>query len=627
MLMQYRPATSPNVSAGMRMAAPGARRIELKLLLVTATGDEPSYLAARSALDRMSVPYDALVAATTNLTPDMLSNGVDTCHYRGIVIAVGGLGYLDTKTQAWTSAFTADAWTTLASYESACSARELIWYGLPSADVGLAPASSFSSNDTVAAKTTSAGAAVFPYVQASASIPISSSFGYKASVADPAATTPLIQSDDGGTLVARHVGPDGREAMIMTMDSNPNLTHALVLEYGLVNWVSRGLFIGKKRAYLTPQVDDVFIDDDVWDTSTHRNNPELDGMSPYRITGSDVDLIVSWQTKFAASLPAGSSYTTVMAFNGTGAQSSDYPDETLLAQAQAAGDNLMWMSHTWDHENMDLMASSAAGAEVTQNCDLAATYGLNKFSCEEMVTPDISGLSSTEPMLGMLGAGVHYVVSDSSVTAEVAKTRNTTPGDNPSFNVGRVNSIDASVYHVPRHPTSIFYDVTTRDAEVDEYNTIYRSYWGRDLSYEEILDVDSSFGLHYLLTGDIDPLMFHQTNLSSEYVDNTEHSVFADWVEASAGKFTALVNFPIRTLTLQEIASVMQARDAFNTCGAAATYVEAGSAHTLELKSSGTCVVPITGVSSPVGTVDVYGGVPTTEVQVSAGATKVIKLP
>jgi hypothetical protein len=625
---------APSSSAGsplrvpkVQMAAPGERRIELKLLLITATGLEPAYLAARSALDRIGVPYDVLIAVTTELGPDMLSNSVDGCYYRGVVVAVGGLGYFDTSTQLWTSAFTTDEWTTLADYERACSARELIWYGWPGVEFGLALSSSFAPTDMVTAHTTSAGAGVFPYVPASAAIPINYVYGYKATVIDPAATTALVQSDDGHALVAQHLALDGRETMIVTVDSNPNLVYGLVQEYGLVNWVSRGLFIGKKRAYLTPQVDDVFIDDDMWNTTTHRNNPDLDGVNTLRLTGSDIDQLVSWQTGFRAKLPTGSRYITVMAFNGVGAVSAMYPDQTLLTAALSAGGNLTWLSHTWDHENMDLMTRTAARDEVTRNCELAAAYRLNGFVCSELVTPDMSGLTSTDAMLGVLDAGVRYVVSDTSITAEVAAARGTMPGDNPSFNVGRVNSVDARIYQVPRHPTSIFYDVATRAAEVDEYNTIYRSYWGRDLSYSEIINVDTLFGLHYLLTGDIDPLMFHQPNLSTELVDGTIHSLFGDWVEASATQFTALIRFPILTLTEREIAGAMQARAALDACGAAATYVEAGSASTLELRSSGTCVIPITGVSSTVGAVEVYAGVPTTEVAMAAGITRVITLP
>lgn len=617
-------AGSPLRISTMQMAAPGMRRIELKLLLLTATGDEPSYLAARSALDWIGAPYDVLIATATDLVSNLLSNGVDDCYYRGIVIAVGGLPYFDTGTQQWTSALSADEWTILADYERACSARELVWYGFPSADFGLALASSFTSSDAVEAQVTSAGADVFPYVPASAAIPIRDAFGYKATVTDAVA---LIETEDHGVLVASHVAPDGREAMLVTMDSNPNLVHSLVLEYGLVSWVSRGLFIGKKRAYLSPQVDDIFIDDDMWNTVTHRNAPDLDGVNAFRITGSDLAALVSWQSGFRAALPAGSRYTTAMAFNGVGTLRSVYPDQTPVTAARSAGANLTWLSHTWDHENMDGMTSTAARNEVARNCQLARTYRLNGFSCLDLVTPDMSGLTSAAALNGIENAGARHLSSDTSVTDEVAAARGTVPGTNPSFNVGRVNAQDAVIYEVPRHPTNIFYDVATREAEVDEYNTIYRSYWGRDLGYDEIIDVEASFGLHYLLTGDIDPLMFHQTNLDGELVDGTRHSLFGDWIEASVARFTALVEFPIVSLTQRDIAGAMAARAALDACGVAATYVEAGTEATLELHAGDACVVPITGLSSSAGVVEIYGGVPTTEVAMMAGSTQVIALP
>jgi hypothetical protein len=48
---------------------------------------------------------------------------------------------------------------------------------------------------------------------------------------------------------------------------------------------------------------------------------------------------------------------------------------------------------------------------------------------------------------------------------------------------------------------------------------------------------------------------------------------------------------------------------------------------TLELQSTGTCSVPITGVTSTLGTVETYAGVPTTEVSMTPGVVTVIPLP
>src|SRR5678815_4862962 len=225
----------------VNMVAPEGRRIDLKLLVITALGDEPAFLAARSALDRIGVPYDVLIAATSTLTPAMLSNDIDHCNYRGIVVAVGGLGLADPSTGSWGSAFTTAEWTTLADFERACSARELVWYGWPGAEFGLAVSSSFGPGATVTALVTPAGVSVFPYIQASAAVPIQHAYGYKATVTDPA-TTALIQTSDGYTLVSVRLNADGRETMIATVDSNPNLVHTLVLESGLVSWVSQGLY-------------------------------------------------------------------------------------------------------------------------------------------------------------------------------------------------------------------------------------------------------------------------------------------------------------------------------------------------------------------------------------------------
>jgi hypothetical protein len=611
------------------MSAPGGRRIDLKLLVITATGDEPSFLAARSALDRIGVPYDALIAATTVLTPAMLSNDVDHCNYRGVVIAVGGLGFVDPTTGAWGSAFTTAEWTALADFERACSARELVWYGWPGAEFGLTVSSSFDGVQAVPARVTPSGSAVFPFIPSTATIPFKDAYGYKATVTDPA-TTSLLESTDGYTLVAQRLNPDGRETMIVTVDSNPYLVHALVLESGLVSWVSHGVYLGKKRAYLAPQVDDLFIENDTWNITTHSD--PADGSSTVRITGTDLTRFVAWQTSLRSQLPAGSTYITTMAFNGIGASRRDYPDQTPVSAAQAAGSQLTWLNHTWDHENMDALTRSAAAREVSNNCARAVALRLSGFTCTELVTPDMSGLTSANAVHGILDAGAFYVVSDTSITAEVAAARGTIPGDNPSFNVGRINAIDARLYQIPRHPTSIFYDVSTRAGETDEYNTLYRSYWGRDLGYDEIINADTEFGLHYLLTGDVDPLMFHQGDLRDELVGTSHRCLACDWIETSAMRFASLVNFPILTLAERDLAAAMKARAAFNACGAAATYVEGVGTDgaltaALELTSTGTCALPITGISAPTGTVELYGGVPTTEVAMVPGTVTVIPLP
>ena len=68
--------------------------------------------------------------------------------------------------------------------------------------------------------------------------------------------------------------------LTQTFDSNQYLTHNLVLAYGLLNWVTKGIFLGEYHVYLTPQIDDVFIADAMWEGTT----PCVDPASPRATT-------------------------------------------------------------------------------------------------------------------------------------------------------------------------------------------------------------------------------------------------------------------------------------------------------------------------------------------------------
>jgi hypothetical protein len=592
----------------------GSRRITQKILLLGATGSEPSYQSAKAALERLGVPHEAVLVNTQTVTDALLSDGISKCYFSGVIVATGSLG-LDNN-GVWESGMTPAEWQSLADFEGACSAREVVWYGWPGAEFGLAFTSSFDSDANVVGQLTAAGKTMFMRVRDTAQIPYAHAYGYRASVID-ATTTPLVQAADGGVLVATHVGPDGRESLISTVDQSPYLTHSIALEYELVRWVARNLFVGKKRAYLSPQIDDLFLANDMWSVATHTNDPAIQ----FRITGTDLAAFKNWQTARKTGMPLGSTYITELAFNGVGTDPSEYADTSLLATARSSGASFRWLNHTWDHENMDALTRAEAKAEVLQNCTLAkTTYQLSGFSCTDLVTPDMSGLLNANAVNGMLDAGAKFVVSDTSITEAL---RPANPGSNPSFNVGRNNPINSALYQIPRHPTSIFYDVSTPQTETDEYNTIYRAYYGRDLSYEEVLDKDSEFGLYYLLQGDIDPLMFHQANLRKYGTGN--RSLYGDWVDTVLTKYLRLFDAPILSPSQGAIGAEMIARGKLNTCNVTATLVEVAGSRKLELVSTNACVVPVTGINAGgSGTVEVYAGEPTTYVALTPGVIRTV---
>ena len=124
------------------------------------------------------------------------------------------------------------------------------------------------------------------------------------------------------------VTPGGWENLAITADSNPELTHTLLMGYGVVNWVTKGVFLGERKIYMTAQPDDVFIPDDLWDPVTKTTPNDGAAVSNpafrYRNTGADYTSLVAWQTALQAN-PKMAAFRLEMPFNGVGYNTMD-PD-------------------------------------------------------------------------------------------------------------------------------------------------------------------------------------------------------------------------------------------------------------------------------------------------------------
>jgi len=183
---------------------------------------------------------------------------------------------------------------------------------------------------------------------------------------------------------------------------------------------------------------------------------------------------------------------------------------------------------------------------------------------------------------------------------------------------------------VPRHPTNLFYDASTQAQWVSLYNYFYgpggtlcgiTTCFTTKQTYAQIVDSESNWLLGYLLTGDLDPIMFHTPNVRFQ----NGHSLLTDLLDATLTKYNALVKVPIRNLTLKQAGQAMQQRGAFNAAGVTATYNACSS---LTLHANSAAVVPVTGVSYTAAnsTIEAYAGQTISNVSLSAGQTVTIPL-
>jgi len=572
--------------------------LDAKLLVVSADGSESDLPAIKQALDYLGTPY-TLWVATQNpgaLTSSVLSSG-NHGNYQGVIFATADLGMFTAN--GWGSALTTDELAAVESYEAAFGVRHLNWYAFPTPSLGFSTwgAGTDTTTAPVQVTATSAGQQVFSYLNTSNPLSIRNVWAYLAPAASDPSVTPLLVDGAGNAIALEMQSPDGRDSLTVTVDGNQYLTHTLVLSYGLINWVTKGVFIGERHSYVGAQIDDLFLASDMWDLS-----PD------YRMSPADLDAAYAWQTAHNAD-PATATLRLAWAFSGAGAWEDGAPSDPLASEAIMLHDGFEFISHTYTHpDSLSPMPYEQVTYELMSNLTAEQQFNFGGFSAAALVTPGVSGLDMAASMQAIYDAGVRYVVSDTSQPGQ----------DNPSPNAGIYNSFQPSVFEIRRRATNLFYNVWTPEQWAGEYNALYRSYWGRDLTVAEIVDKESDMLLLYMLRWEMDPWMFHQANLG---LYDGQHALLTDLIDAAIAKYKALVTTPLLTLPMGQLGEQMASKMTLNQAGVSGV-ITPGVSISVTVQNGAT--VPITGVDT--GGAESYGGQSISHVALTAGQTVTIPL-
>jgi hypothetical protein len=377
------------------------QRIDARVLLISADGSEPGFGAWKAELAREGVPYDAFVAytgpnaATKNtLTDGMLADyGANRAKYDAVILSTGDLGHSVAAPGGGTSflsALTDAEWSSLARFERTFGIRQISDYTFPSPAHGLNSVAGGAKQDGSVATLTAAGKAAFPYLKSQVPIAddsptVDEAFGYQSTPTSAANFQTLLTGPNNSSYLGIYTHPDdGREEMVMTVASNENQIHAQLLRHGMVNWATRGVFLGYQRNYLELQVDDLFLGDDVWDPTTHTTNYAANA----RMSPTDVANAATWSKTNGIRLD--------FAFNGGGVALNGGASDQLLPAIKANKDAFGFINHTWDHPNLDCSSTNYIGSEIAQNITWAQQQGI-PITPTEVVTGEHSGLANTRP--------------------------------------------------------------------------------------------------------------------------------------------------------------------------------------------------------------------------------------
>jgi hypothetical protein len=624
----------------MRSAArvqAAAQRLDLRVLVLD---DGSAWVdALRSQLVVEGVPFGAVDLTSSSrpvIDSAFLSSG-DHGMYQAVIAPNYDLTQLG-----------AAELTALRTYEASFGVREIDAFNWANPNIGLNYASFSGDLAGVTASVTGAGAAQgFQYLNG----PVRFSQGSYSYVAQPLSATsspPMPTGASFTTLVAAPIpgSPDsgsivgvfrtsGVDHLIITSAMNFVLPQFKVLAHGMITWATRGVHLGYDRNHMTFHVDDTFAEVALWD-SEHNCTPgedcprDANGDSIYpplatRMSPADVDYAKQWE--------AGNDYTLTLAFNGAYAAADDPLTQSLVASK----DSFRWLNHGFEHIYQGCVqdftvipwqcSTDAAGNivwhsqdeiyhEITDNIAVGTSYGL-PFDPNEYLSGEHSGLVQLpqQPVdnpnfaAALTQAGIKYIGADAS-------------REGLQRQVG-----DALT--VPRHPTAVYYNATTVQQEVDEYNWLYTSRANGGSGYCEdnpdtatcimpldtssgygsyIVPTDAAYDLHFILSNDPRPFYAHTSNLTG---DRILYPLLETILSTYRTAFAA--NTPLVNQTLTQAAGELSRQTAWATHGMSASpdvtaYLEQGH---VQITNSSGVAVPVTvptGASVSGAALESYGG-------------------
>jgi hypothetical protein len=598
--------------------------VKLRILLIT-TGDitaDPGYAYMKPVLDEMGVQYDVLDAATQDLTAVKLASSAGAACRAENAGCVGNYNGIILTDSDLVPGFAPSEWDILHDYQKNFGVRLAVLSGWPGTywdpqppygvylDYGLVYSSSGNNYDGTWTVPAASSKEVFEYVNTANPLPVTD-FAFAANPRNDGTglrdgsvpnVEPLLKTQNGEALVSviRYMIPTQatpvREVMISTITNASFLIHSKVLAYEFVNWVTQGVFVGKRYVHMAAHVDDLFLSNSLWDPALKNDHPT----NTYRLNSGDITNAVNQQTAFRTAHPTAGAFKLDFAFNGSGAVVDPtamtlVPNltEDLVAAIVANKANFRFINHTFTHADMDtppvpagapcdyetLPTIAAVQAEIAKNRTVWGLLALPERSQNNrvLVTGNHSGLKNrkctADPALhpemfdvqsddlafdegganpiflqAAANASVRYLASDSSQKAQNLEQYITQYEDG--------SQTDRLM--LPRWPTNVFYNVINPTQLEDEYNYLFH---GRFVNaglnpcevpgaictprnYAEILLAEADLASRHMMTFNKWTHYFHQSNVAK--YDESGNTLQFDWLNAVFTEYEQLFKLPVK---------------------------------------------------------------------------------
>lgn len=495
-------------------------------------------------------------------------------------------------------------------------------------------------------------------------------FHYPANITQPGNTTEVASFEPSGSFTSKSTAAvinsfNGREQMAWFISWAPEWSAtSSFLQHAYIHWMTRSLFVGKRKVHLNPQVDDVHLDTELYRPVN----------TTFRVRTGNLQAHVDWQKKLNARLPAGSDFRLELGHNGNGDiikavekptavgrcspnQAVDYesppdtpPDQLEWKKPAGTGvdlwpaqfTNYSWsaecaklddlaswflspnnlnafahVSHTFSHEELNNATYHDASREIFFNQAWLKQLRIDQaqhFSAKGIIPPAITGLHNADAIKAWTDNGIQFVVGDN--TRPVLRNKQSQYWALPS-------SVESNgregILIMPRFATTIYYNCDKPDCTLQEWKDTSA---GRG-EFKDLLDDARSTNTRYLPSLQADAYMFHQANMRQTDMDTStvgsetgKMSLIMSWVETVAQEMYRLTNWPMTSLKHDDLASYFTSRMTLDGCKPKAKYTYSGDGRSIESVSvtanGNSCSVPVP-VTIPGGQASASGGSPRTD--------------
>ncbi|KPM42687.1 hypothetical protein AK830_g3864 [Neonectria ditissima] len=607
------------------------------------------------------IPYQTLIVSQSGVDLPKLNSSSTRGNFGGIII-MDSIAY--EFSTGWASGLTDDQWTALYTYQTSFNVRMVRINEYPGAKFGTTVVGAGCCDGTFDQTVSFTDTSDFPTANLKTKAEVSTAglWHVPAIITDKSTTKQIAKFGiTTGFPVESVAGVinnfNGREQFVWFIGWAPSWSlTSNYLQHAHIHWMTRGVFLGKRKTHLSCQIDDVQIS-----TSLYYPPDSPD----FTITIADLEAHVSWQKDFVSRLPDGSNFWLELGHNGNGdiinstlgdtkslckpsdAVYYDSPNGTALEFQKTLGTGVdIWptgyekyswsaacaqlgafaawftvasnrnqfahVSHTFSHLSLNNATYHDVKREIQFNQAWFAQTGIDQatnWSPNGLIPPAITGLHNGDAIQAWMDNKIIYVVGDNTRPI----LRNPKNSYWPLITTAAGNGYDGLTI-VPRFSTAIYFNCHTMECTLNEWIATSA---GKG-TYFDLLDASKASSVRNLLALMSDPYMFHQANMHQTTVlpitvgtQTGKMSLVMSWTETMAQELMRLTNWPIKSLKHDDIAKYFLNRQAVDGCNPALSYTYSSDGQSIKAVTvtadGNSCAVPIP-VTIPSGSASASGG-------------------